>query len=102
MPVLPTEISPFIDAGLAWWGADATACSVFTNGDECPPNFVYEPRDPSIRFDRNTIDRVPVFSTGVSARFNILGYLILEAYYAYPFQRPAKGAHWGFNIAPGW
>ena len=45
---------------------------------------------------------VPVVSTGVAARFNILGYLILEAYYAYPFQRPVKGAHWGFNIMPGW
>jgi hypothetical protein len=31
-----------------------------------------------------------------------LGYLILEAYYAHPFQRPVRGAHWGFNIAPGW
>jgi len=45
---------------------------------------------------------VPVFSAGVSARFNILGYLVLEAYYAYPFQRPGKGGHLGFNIAPGW
>jgi hypothetical protein len=33
---------------------------------------------------------------------NILGYLVLEIYYAYPFQRPERGAHWGFNIAPGW
>ena len=30
---------------------------------------------------------------------NILGYLILEAYYAYPFQRPDKGWHWGFSAA---
>ena len=45
---------------------------------------------------------VPVVSTGVSARMNVLGFMILEAYYAYPWQRPDKGWHWGFNMAPGW
>ncbi|HSJ08029.1 MAG TPA: basic secretory protein-like protein [Longimicrobiales bacterium] len=79
-PYLPTEISPFFDAGLAWFGDDA----------------------PDLRFDRRTEDRVPVFSTGLSARVNVLGYLVLEAYYAYPFQRPEKGWHWGLQIAPGW
>ncbi|HEY0672181.1 MAG TPA: hypothetical protein VGD27_07945 [Longimicrobiales bacterium] len=101
MPFLPTEIAPFVDAGLAWWGSNAQVCPVFTNGGECPVD-TYDPGDPKLRFDRNTTDRVPVVSAGVSARMNILGYLILEAYYAYPFQRPEKGAHWGFNIAPGW
>jgi hypothetical protein len=33
---------------------------------------------------------------------NILGYMVLEAYYAYPFQRPEKGAHFGFVLSPGW
>ena len=40
--------------------------------------------------------------SGVSARMNILGALILEAYYAQPWQRPGRGWHWGFNLAPGW
>ena len=102
MPFLPTEISPFVDVGLAWWGQDAEACLVFTNGDECPEGQMYSPSRPVLSFERNTTDRVPVVSTGISARFNVLGYLILEAYYAYPFQRPEKGAHWGFNISPGW
>jgi Tol biopolymer transport system component len=79
-PLLPLEIAPFIDAGVAWTADDA----------------------PELRFDRNTIDRVPVFSTGISARMNILGYFVLEAYYAFPFQRPERGWHWGFNLAPGW
>jgi hypothetical protein len=39
---------------------------------------------------------------GITSRMNILGYIILEIYYANPFQRPERGAHWGFNIAPGW
>jgi Tol biopolymer transport system component len=79
-PYLPLEVSPFFDAGVAW------------TSDESP----------DLRFDRNTPDRVPVFSTGISARMNLLGYAVLEAYYAYPFQRPHKGAHWGFQLAPGW
>jgi len=28
--------------------------------------------------------------------------MVLEAYYAYPFQRPEKGPHFGFVLSPGW
>jgi hypothetical protein len=79
-PLLPLEVSPFFDAGLAWSDED----------------------EPTLEFSRRTDERVPVFSTGLSARANILGYVILETYYAYPFQRPDKGWHWGFNLWPGW
>jgi hypothetical protein len=79
-PFLPLEVSPFVDVGMAW------------TSDE----------NPTFEFSRRTDERVPVVSTGLSARANILGYVILEAYYAYPFQRPDKGWHWGFNLAPGW
>ena len=79
-PVLPLEVSPFVDAGVAW-----------SSGDR-----------PFLRFDRETSARVPVVSTGVALRTNLLGFAIVEAYYAYPFQRPGEGAHWGFNLAPGW
>jgi hypothetical protein len=79
-PWLPTEIAPFIDAGLAW------------TSDESPV----------LDFQARTADRVPVFSAGVSSRINLLGYFILEAYYAFPFQRPDRGGHWGFHLAPGW
>ncbi|HSG49601.1 MAG TPA: hypothetical protein VLA43_17400, partial [Longimicrobiales bacterium] len=77
---LPTELSFFLDGGLAW------------DSD----------RKPVLEFSTSSFERVPVFATGVSARVNILGFLILETYYAYPFQRPDKGWHWGFNLAPGW
>jgi hypothetical protein len=53
-------------------------------------------------FARRTTARVPVFSTGQSSRINLFGFGVLEAYYAYPFQRPEKGGHWGFSFAPGW
>ena len=77
---MPTELVAFADAGLAWDAGDS----------------------PTLEFSRSATDRVPVMSTGVSARANLLGFLILEAYYAYPWQRPLKGWHWGFQIAPGW
>jgi hypothetical protein len=79
-PFLPTELAPFIDVGLAW-----------STGDEV-----------DFSFARETTGRVPVFSAGVSARVNILGFMVFETYYAYPFQRPDKGGHFGFQIAPGW
>jgi surface antigen Omp85-like protein/WD40 repeat protein len=77
---LPLELSPFVDAGVAW------------SRDEAP----------NLQFSRNSTGRVPVISTGLSARMNLFGAMVLEIYYAYPFQRPAKGAHFGFQLQPGW
>lgn len=79
-PYLPTELVAFTDVGMAW-------------NRDAPIDFT---------FDRTTSARVPVVSAGFSARTNILGFLILETYYAFPFQRPDKGWHWGFSIIPGW
>jgi hypothetical protein len=81
-PFLPTEIFVFQDAGLAY----------NTNSD----------LDGLDLFSRTSDARVPVYSTGAGARVNVLGLLIFEAYYAKPWQRPDKGAHWGFQLAPGW
>jgi Tol biopolymer transport system component len=78
-PFVPTELVLFTDAGVAW-----------------------DPDSPTLEWSRSGSARVPVVSSGVSARFNILGILILETYYAYPWQRPGKGWHWGFQLAPGW
>ncbi|HYV96360.1 MAG TPA: hypothetical protein VE967_02770 [Gemmatimonadaceae bacterium] len=80
VPFLPLEIAPFIDAGVAWTSTER----------------------PSIRFDRNTADRVPVVSSGISARANVLGAIIVELYWVNPYQRPGKGRYFGFQIAPGW
>ena len=81
-PYLPTELTLFTDAGLAW------------NEGENPFDL--------LKFEERTNERVPVVSVGTSARFNLLGYLVFEIYYAYPFQRPDKGAHFGFQLLPGW
>jgi hypothetical protein len=90
-PFVPTELVAFADGGIAW---DNNLSSV--NGASTVDT------DPVLKFSRSASEHVPVFSTGVGARFNVLGFMILEAYYAYPWQRPDKGAHWGFQIAPGW
>jgi len=105
-PFLPTEIAPFFDGGVAYTGSQ-------------PPDFRFSTSaaDANSRVSKNCqnqvpgnqnnfiiscTDRIPVFSTGVSARINFLGYLIFEAYLAHPFQRPGKGWVTGFQLAPGW
>jgi outer membrane protein assembly factor BamA len=83
--IIPVEIAPFVDAGVAWdknHGPDFR----FVTGDEA----------------RTSAARVPVVSAGITARINLFGYAVLETYYAYPFQRPDKKAHFGFQLAPGW
>jgi hypothetical protein len=79
-PALPTDLVLFADAGVAWSAGDGA----------------------DLRWDRDTLDRVPVASVGVSTRSNVFGALIMEVFYAYPFHRPERGAHFGFNLAPGW
>ena len=77
---LPTELSVFLDAGLAWTGEEA----------------------PNLSFAADATGRIPVASAGVSSRFLLFGAAVLEVYYAYPFQRPVKGWHWGLQLSPGW
>ncbi len=79
-PYIPVELTAFTDVGLAW-------------DPDRPAELVWS---------RDSLARIPVASSGFSARLNLLNFLIMEAYYAYPWQRPAKGWHWGFHIAPGW
>lgn len=77
---IPVDIIAFFDGGVAWDGNDKAVPKI----------------------EHNTQDRVPVFSAGAATRINILGLLILQIYYAYPFQRTDIGGHWGFVFAPAW
>jgi Tol biopolymer transport system component len=81
LPYIPMEVVAFTDVGVAW-------------DNENPVE--------DWGFVRSSAKRVPLWSSGVSSRFNLLGIFILEAYWAYPWQRPEKGGHWGFVLAPGW
>ena len=96
-PYLPTELVAFADGGIAW-----------DPGGSALNGATFIATDPVFELSRSASAHVPVFSTGVGARFNVLGFMILEAYYAYPWQRPDKNGvgkwpgHWGFQLAPGW
>ncbi|MCG6988783.1 MAG: peptidase S9 [Gemmatimonadetes bacterium] len=79
-PFVPTQLVLFTDGGVAW---DAQ-------------------HPATLEWSRSGTARVPVFSSGVAARFNVLGLMVLQVYYAYPWQRPLKGWNWGFEIAPAW
>lgn len=79
-PYLPTELVAFADAGVAWSSDDPPEVDVARTSDE----------------------RIPVFSTGLSARVNVLGFLVVELMGVFPFQRPDKGWHFDFQISPGW
>ncbi len=74
--ILPLETGVFYDAGVAW-----------QNGIK--PTFLSGGK------------QKPVRSYGAMARFNLFGYLVLEADYVKPIDRPLKGAFWQFNITPG-
>jgi outer membrane protein assembly factor BamA len=95
-PFLPTEVAPFFDAGVMWTRDQKPDFQATVNNDEIPSSCA----GASIQVP--CARRTPVFSTGVSFRVNLLGYMIFEAYVAHPFQRPQKNWVWGFQLAPGW
>ena len=92
-PYLPMEVAPFFDVGAMWTAREGAQFRFAQENDAVPSNCV--PRQPCAT-------RGFVASTGVSFRMNVLGYMILEAYVARPFQRPQKDWVWGFQLAPGW
>jgi WD40 repeat protein len=79
-PFAPTEALFFIDIGAAWNSGDSV----------------------DLRFDRDTLDRVPVVSAGIAVRTLLAGALPLEWYWAHPYQRPGKDSETGFRIGIGW
>jgi len=76
---LVTDLNLFFDAGLAFYEFDE-----LKKGAE----FYHE----------------PIFSTGVSVRVNLFGYMVLEPYFALPLTAPESERNWrfGLNFIPGW
>ena len=101
-PFLPTEIAPFFDAGIAYTSDQHPDLRFTRDANSRPPAACSSGASSSANITLPCADRIPVFSTGISARINFLGYMILEAYYAHPFQRPQRPWVWGFQLAPGW
>jgi Tol biopolymer transport system component len=77
-----TDLNLFFDGGLAWSAGDK----------------------PKITWGKAAFNqRVPVFSAGVSMRVNVLGAMILEPYFAIPFQNGGwQNKNFGLNFVPGW
>jgi len=103
-PFLPTEVSPFFDAGVSYTNAQSPNFRLTREANDIPTNCA-QPTSNTQALAQSyypCADRIPVFSAGVSFRFNLMGYAIMEAYAAHPFQRPKKQWVWGFQLAPGW
>jgi outer membrane protein assembly factor BamA len=109
-PFLPTEIAPFFDAGVAYASNQPPDFRFSTNPSDASSHVSANCQNQQVNqqdfttggFGIACTDRIPVFSTGISARINFLGYMIFEAYLAHPFQRPGKNWVTGFQLAPGW
>jgi hypothetical protein len=90
---LPTDLVLFADAGVAWTNEDFTELSFSSStveqfGESAPTR-------------TGTVPAEPVTSAGVSARVNVLGALVFEAFYARTFQR-TKNWDFGVILRPGW
>lgn len=81
---LLTDLNLFFDAGLAWY-----------NGDK----IIFSER--SSQTAEN--EKYPLYSTGASLRINLLGYIVIETYYAFPLQNGGfRNGVFGLNFTPGW
>ena len=104
-PFLPTEVSPFFDAAVSYTNSQGPDFRFSRAANDIPSKCSAVSADPNLSLQQAyypCADRIPVFSAGVSFRFNLMGYAIMEAYLAHPFQRPQKNWVWGFQLAPGW
>jgi hypothetical protein len=102
LPFLPTEIAPFFDGGIAYSADQPPSFRWATSANTIPTSCANVPTAVIGSFAVNCVEHIPVFSAGVTARMNILGYMILEVYMAHPFQRPGKSSVVGVQLMPGW
>ncbi len=77
-----SELAIFYDAGITW-------------NNDSQPTFLFTS-------DSNT-KRIPLMSTGLALRFNILGAIIIEPFFAFPInQGKVHAGNFGINILSGW
>lgn len=77
-----SELALFYDAGLAWDKYSKPQFSLTTQSQN---------------------KRIPVMSTGLALRVNLLGAIIIEPYYAFPIhQGDIHTGNFGINILSGW
>jgi Tol biopolymer transport system component len=104
--LLFSDLNFFVDGGLAWYGGNTikmnrTDADLVQAVDKDGQPVVDGNNQPVMIYNQNV--RVPVFSAGVSLRVNLFGAMILEPYYAIPFQKTkSKIGTFGLNFTPGW
>jgi Tol biopolymer transport system component len=77
-----SNLALFYDAGIAWDSQSKPQLSFIT---------------------KSISERIPIMSTGVGLRVNILGAIIIEPYYAYPiYQKQIHKGNFGINVLAGW
>ncbi len=74
-----SDLNFFVDAGLIW-----------NHNDKI-----------SLTRQDNRLTRYPIFSTGVSARINLFGQIIIQPYYAFPLTLKTGRGYFGLNFYPG-
>jgi len=105
-----TELNLFFDAGLAWnrgnqikfqKSPDFIGLQQQVDNTGKP---VLDKNGAAVLIPTyNNNQRVPALSAGISVRVNLFGALILEPYYAIPFNRTdVKKPVFGLNFTPGW
>ena len=94
-----TDLNVFFDIGIAYYGDSKIAF-------DSQPSVVRSTPAPTTNDPNATsvvYNRTPAISAGISLRVNLFGVLIIEPYYAIPFQRTDIGfGIFGLNLAPGW
>ncbi|MEF8815388.1 MAG: peptidase S9 [Salinibacter sp.] len=93
---LPTDLVLFADAGVAWTSEDLTELSFSSNTIGTGTNGRL-----GTGTSESSVSAQPVTSAGVSARVNVLGAIVMEAFYARTFQR-TKNWDFGLILRPGW
>ena len=85
--LLFSDLNFFVDGGVAWDKFE----------------YLRNPADPTQSMRVLNTEFKPVYSAGVSLRVNLFGAMILEPYYAIPFQKTkSKFGTFGLNFTPGW
>lgn len=96
--MLLSDLNIFFDAGLAW--SKDTDIRFKSSIDQIGWEVI---DDAGNRIPVYEDIHIPVYSAGVSLRVNLFGAMILEPYYAVPFQRKdVKFGTFGLNFTPGW
>lgn len=104
---LISDLNVFFDAGLAWNEGNKVAFKSQPTYTQVPAtdsngNPVLDVNGDQI-YNVTTNERVPAMSIGVSLRVNLFNAIILEPYYAIPFQRKdVRLGVFGVAFTPGW